>query len=118
MYTRVLGLCTIGGGFTWGEDATGTHWTEGWVGPTTAMDDAERRKFLTLSGLELRPLGRPARSLSLSQLQELVSGGEGNKLTLYTSYYGIYVQYWTMTALYLCTATGGGQQPKNLSHHY
>jgi hypothetical protein len=27
-----------------------------------SLDDLEKRKFLTLPGLELRPLGRPARS--------------------------------------------------------
>jgi hypothetical protein len=35
------------------------------VGPTAGLDDVEKRKFLTLLGLELRPLGRPARSQSL-----------------------------------------------------
>jgi hypothetical protein len=31
-------------------------------GPHSGLDDLEKRIFLTLSGLELRPLGRPARS--------------------------------------------------------
>jgi hypothetical protein len=31
------------------------------VGPRTGLDDTEKRKFLPLPGLELRPLGRPAR---------------------------------------------------------
>jgi hypothetical protein len=30
------------------------------VDPTAALDDMEKRKFLTLPGLELRLLGRPA----------------------------------------------------------
>jgi hypothetical protein len=34
------------------------------VGPRASPDDM-KRKFLTLPGLELRPLGRPARSQSL-----------------------------------------------------
>jgi hypothetical protein len=38
------------------------------VDPKPGMDDMEKRKFLTLSGLELRPLGRPARSQSLYRL--------------------------------------------------
>jgi hypothetical protein len=43
------------------------------VDPRAGLDNVEKRKFLTLSGLELRPLGRPARSQSLSQLlQEMV----------------------------------------------
>jgi hypothetical protein len=31
------------------------------VGPRTGLDDMEKRKFLPLPALELRPLGRPAR---------------------------------------------------------
>jgi hypothetical protein len=34
------------------------------VDPKAGLDNLEKRKFLTLPGLELRPLGRPARSLS------------------------------------------------------
>jgi hypothetical protein len=30
------------------------------VDPRAGLDDVEKRKFLTLPGLELRPLGRPA----------------------------------------------------------
>jgi hypothetical protein len=37
-----------------------------WVDPRAALDDW-RKKFLILSGLELRPLGRPARNQSLSR---------------------------------------------------
>jgi hypothetical protein len=36
--------------------------------PQTGLDDVDKRKFLTLPGLELRPLGRPARSRSLYRL--------------------------------------------------
>jgi hypothetical protein len=39
------------------------------VGPRTGLADVEKRKFLTLLGLELRPLGRPARSQSLYRLR-------------------------------------------------
>jgi hypothetical protein len=39
------------------------------VGHTAGLDDVEKRKFLTLPGLELRPLGRPARSQSLYRLR-------------------------------------------------
>jgi hypothetical protein len=39
------------------------------VGPRTGMDDVEKRKFLILPGFELRPLGRPVRSLSLYRLR-------------------------------------------------
>jgi hypothetical protein len=40
----------------------------GWVDPTAGLDDAEKRKFLTLPGLELRLLGLQARSQSLYRL--------------------------------------------------
>jgi hypothetical protein len=35
----------------------------------TGLDDMVRRKILPLQGLELRPLGRPARSVSLYRLR-------------------------------------------------
>jgi hypothetical protein len=38
------------------------------VDPKAGLDDMEKRKFLTLPGLELRPLDRPARSQSLYRL--------------------------------------------------
>jgi hypothetical protein len=51
------------------EKAPGTHWIGGWVKPRAGLDEMEKRKFLTLLGLELRPLGRPARSESLYRLR-------------------------------------------------
>jgi hypothetical protein len=54
--------------FTPGERAPGTHWKGGWVNPRAGLDDVEKRKFLTLPGLELSFLGRPARSQSLYRL--------------------------------------------------
>jgi hypothetical protein len=48
-----------------GKKATGTHWVGGWVDPRAGLDDVEKRKILTLPGLELRSLGRPARNQSL-----------------------------------------------------
>jgi hypothetical protein len=39
------------------------------VGPRVGLDDAEKRKFFTPTGLELRPLGHPARSQSLYRLR-------------------------------------------------
>jgi hypothetical protein len=38
------------------------------VDPRAGLDDVEKRKFLTLPGLEPRPLSRPARSQSLYRL--------------------------------------------------
>jgi hypothetical protein len=43
----------------------GTHWIGGWVNPRAGLYDLEKRKFLTLPVLKLRPLGRPAHSQSL-----------------------------------------------------
>jgi hypothetical protein len=47
----------------------GTHRIGGWVDPRGGLDDVEKRIFLTLQGLELQPLGRPARSQSLYWLR-------------------------------------------------
>jgi hypothetical protein len=38
------------------------------VDPRASLDDVEKRKFLTLPGLELRPLGLPARNQSVYRL--------------------------------------------------
>jgi hypothetical protein len=38
------------------------------VGPRAGLDHMENGKYLTLHGLELRPLSRPDRSLSLCRL--------------------------------------------------
>jgi hypothetical protein len=43
------------GRFTLGERAPGTHWVGGWVDPRARLDDVEKRKFLTLQELEIRP---------------------------------------------------------------
>jgi hypothetical protein len=56
------------GCFTSGERTPDTHWIGGWVDPRAGLDDMEERTFLTLPGLELRPLGRPARSQTLYRL--------------------------------------------------
>jgi hypothetical protein len=52
----------IGGEWSASLPGPGTHWIGGWVDLRAGLDDLEKRKFLTLPGLELRPLGRPARS--------------------------------------------------------
>jgi hypothetical protein len=59
--------------FTPGERAPCTHWIGGWVDPTAGLDDMKKRKFLTLPGLELRALGRPAHSQSLYRRRSLGS---------------------------------------------
>jgi hypothetical protein len=57
------------GRFTPVEEAPGTHWIGGWVDPRASLNDLEKRKFLTLPGLKLRPFGRPTRSQSLCRLR-------------------------------------------------
>jgi hypothetical protein len=42
---------------TSGERDPGTQWIGGWVDPRAGLDDLEKRKFLTLPGLELQPHG-------------------------------------------------------------
>jgi hypothetical protein len=56
------------GRFTPWERAPGTHWIGGRVNPRAVLEDVEKRKFLTLPRLELRPLGRPVRGQSLYRL--------------------------------------------------
>jgi hypothetical protein len=47
----------------------GTHCIGGWVDSRAGLDDLKKWKFLTLPGLEPRPLRRPARSQSLYRLR-------------------------------------------------
>jgi hypothetical protein len=44
--------------FTARERAPGIHGIGGWVQPRATLGNVEKRKFLTLPGLEFRPLGR------------------------------------------------------------
>jgi hypothetical protein len=44
------------GRFTPEERAPGTHCTGGWVGPRAGLYDTEKRKFLTLPGLERKEI--------------------------------------------------------------
>jgi hypothetical protein len=56
------------GRFTpWGTTPPGTRWTGGWMSLKAGLDEVEKRKFLTLPGLNLRPLGLPAYSQALSR---------------------------------------------------
>jgi hypothetical protein len=57
------------GRFTTGERAPDTHCLGGWVDPRAGLDDVEKINFLTLAGLELRPLSHPTRSQSLYRLR-------------------------------------------------
>jgi hypothetical protein len=57
------------GRFTPRERAPRTHWTGGWVDSRAGLDDLEKRKFLTLPGLKLRPLSCRAHSQSVYRLR-------------------------------------------------
>jgi hypothetical protein len=46
----------------------GKDWIGGWLDSRAGLDDLEKKKFLILTGLELRPLGRPTRRQSLYRL--------------------------------------------------
>jgi hypothetical protein len=72
------------GHFTPGERDPGAHWIGGWVDPRASVDDMEERKFLILLGLELWPLGRPARSQLLYWLR-------------YPSFYETCCSHWNKT---------------------
>jgi hypothetical protein len=61
------------GRFTPRERASVNHWIGGWVGPKAYLDDMEKGKFLILSGIEFRPLGRPAHGQSLYRLFRCVN---------------------------------------------
>jgi hypothetical protein len=55
------------------------------MGPTVGLDDAQKRKFLILPGLELQPLGRTTRGQSLYRLRYpgsdyVIYGGTGQYL--------------------------------------
>jgi hypothetical protein len=63
--------CEQRSSFTTGERAPGTYWLGGWVGPRASLDDVEKKQFLTLPELELRPLGHPARGPSVYRLRYL-----------------------------------------------
>jgi hypothetical protein len=71
--------------------------------PRADMDDVDKRKFLTLQGLELRPLGRPARSQSLYRLRY---SGSRNSLVLramvYSCSYGANYTSEVIMKLMLC----------------
>jgi hypothetical protein len=57
------------GRFTPGGRTPGTQWIGGCVGTRAGLYAAEKRKCLTLLGLELQPLGRPASSQSVYRLR-------------------------------------------------
>jgi hypothetical protein len=55
--------------FTPRERVPGTHWIGGGVDPRAGLDNVEKRKFLTIPGLELQPLSHPAQGQSLHRLR-------------------------------------------------
>jgi hypothetical protein len=78
VYIHILLTSALAGGewsasrpgrFIHDERVPGTHFIGDWVDPRAGLDDLEKGIFFTLPGLELRPLGRPARSQSLYRLR-------------------------------------------------
>jgi hypothetical protein len=43
----------IANNFTPGKEPLGPHWIGGWVEPRAGLDDVEKRKFLTLTGIKI-----------------------------------------------------------------
>jgi hypothetical protein len=75
MYTHVISTSALAGGlasnpgrFTAQERALSTFWKKRWMNLTAGLHAVEKRKFLTLPGLELRPLTHRGRNQSLFQL--------------------------------------------------
>jgi hypothetical protein len=54
--------------FTSGERDPGTHWIGGLVDSRAGLKEVEKREFLILPGLEIRPLGHPTPRKSLYRL--------------------------------------------------
>jgi hypothetical protein len=52
-----------------GERAPYTSWIGGWLNPRAGLKELVKRKFLTLPGLELLSLSRPARRQVESRVQ-------------------------------------------------
>jgi hypothetical protein len=94
---------SLPGLFTPGERAPGTHWIRDWVDPRAGLDDLEKRKFLTIPGLELWPLSRPARSQSLYRLS--YPGFSLNALQIYTQLQYEAVLYRTSSNVAVYTST-------------
>jgi hypothetical protein len=63
VYIHILLTSAVVGG-EWSPSRPGTHRIGGWAGIRAGLDDVKRKLF-SLPGLELRPLGRPARSQSV-----------------------------------------------------
>jgi hypothetical protein len=77
------------------------------VDPTAGLDDLEKRKFLTLPGLELRPLGRIAHNQSLYRLR--CPGSSGLRV-------GFRLVFHTLAPGTVCLF--GGHDAKNLTVLY
>jgi hypothetical protein len=89
------------GHFTPGERALPTRCIRGWMYPRAGMDYVEKREFLILPGLELRPLDGLARSQSLYRLRYPGSNIKNNNFTCY------FVCAWSWTSLIKGTFENG-----------
>jgi hypothetical protein len=88
------------GRFTPRERASDTHWIGGWVNPRADLNVLEKRKFLTLPGLELRPLCRPAGSPSLYRLR-FHGSCVWDKVLLFASFNWLISQWFFQTHTYI-----------------
>jgi hypothetical protein len=73
------------------------------VDPRACPDDLEKSKFLTLPGLELRPLCRPTRSQSLYRLRYPSS------LVIYTYVYHLKLRFSLLCTILLPSVTYAGR---------
>jgi hypothetical protein len=90
--------------FTPGERAPRYPLNKRLVDPRAGLDNVEKRKLLTLPGLELRPLGRPARSQSLYRLSYRGQLVKIQPVVLWTVIFGH--RYSTTSCLHLnCRST-------------
>jgi hypothetical protein len=78
-----------------------THWIGRWVDLRAGLEDLENRKLLTLPGLELRLLGRPARSQPLYRLR--YPGSYKNSYTMgIIGYFIIGYVFYCFGVMYYC----------------
>jgi hypothetical protein len=89
----------------------GTYRIGGWVNHRAGLDNVEKRKFLTPPGLELRRLGRPARSQSLYRLHSILGGGNSDREQVAKIKYGVPV-FWRRRTLIFSDVPGSFIQKK------
>jgi hypothetical protein len=82
-YLEVSGKLHAPAALSPGGSAPSTHRTGCWVDPRTGLDEVEKRIFLTLPRLELRPLGRQAPSQSQYRLRYISPQRNNERFYMY-----------------------------------